>query len=228
MSFTLREKMAFAQQMREAMTPAELALWTRINKRQIGFRFVRQGLLWGFIADFYCAKAKLAVEVDGSVHDRQQPADRKREAILEEYGIVTIRFTNQEVLDRPGMVIANLRRECEYRTRPLKASAVGAEESLGAPIASSKRGCGSPNGKSGDKASSKEIGHVPGGVNPVRNVSKQEYEEIVKRLSCLKFKKALSYEPPAAHRIWEMRRRLAEYSMEKGMPNVRPGNLGTK
>jgi very-short-patch-repair endonuclease len=65
-----------ARQLRRAMTPAEERLWAELrNNRLDGFHFRRQQVIDGYITDFYCHAAALAVETDGSVHDRQPGYD---------------------------------------------------------------------------------------------------------------------------------------------------------
>ena len=58
-----------AKELREKMTGAEIQLWSRLNKSQLGVRFKRQHPIDIFIADFYCHKYKLVVEVDGEYHN---------------------------------------------------------------------------------------------------------------------------------------------------------------
>lgn len=57
-----------SQKLRSDQTDAERKLWQRINRDQLlGFRFNRQKPLLNYIVDFYCAKAKLVIELDGSI-----------------------------------------------------------------------------------------------------------------------------------------------------------------
>jgi very-short-patch-repair endonuclease len=60
------------------------------------------------LADFYCPAAKLAVEVDGNVHEGQQEADRQRQEEIERLGIILLRFTNEEVLNGPQDVLTRI------------------------------------------------------------------------------------------------------------------------
>ncbi len=93
-----REKFARARQMRARPTPAEEMLWNAIRGRQLaGLKFRQQHPIFGFIADFYCCSARLAVEVDGEIHEGQRGYDERRDEQLADHGITTIRFTNAEV-----------------------------------------------------------------------------------------------------------------------------------
>lgn len=57
-----------AREFRHAMTPAEEVLWKRLRNRQLGFKVRRQHPIGRFITDFYCAEARLAIEIDGDTH----------------------------------------------------------------------------------------------------------------------------------------------------------------
>ena len=93
-----RKMIPKAKELRKAMTPQETKLWSGFLK---GYpvRFQRQKTISSFIADFYCFKAGLIVEVDGAQHHTAQGKayDLERSAILARYGLKVIRFTNQEV-----------------------------------------------------------------------------------------------------------------------------------
>ncbi|POY43980.1 hypothetical protein C3007_07755 [Avibacterium gallinarum] len=71
-----------SQKLRSDQTDAERKLWQRINRDQLlGFRFNRQKPLLNYIVDFYCAKAKLVIELDGGHHyePEYQEKDRLRD-----------------------------------------------------------------------------------------------------------------------------------------------------
>jgi very-short-patch-repair endonuclease len=91
-----------ARKMRLHQTEAEAKLWEVLqNKKMIGFRFKRQHPINIFIADFYCHKLKLVIEVDGEIHhqkDRKE-YDLNRTAEMERLGIDVMRFTNNQVLE---------------------------------------------------------------------------------------------------------------------------------
>jgi very-short-patch-repair endonuclease len=82
--------------MRLSPTPAEKILWGHLRKGQTGCKFRRQQMLFGFIADFWCAELGLIVEADGPVHDKER--DAHRDAELSAYGVTTLRFTNSEIV----------------------------------------------------------------------------------------------------------------------------------
>jgi very-short-patch-repair endonuclease len=92
----------FAQALRKNPTDSEKMLWNILRKyRSKGYIFRRQHPIDIFIADFYCHKLKLAIEVDGEIHNNEfeKEYDDGRTGELEKYGIKVIRFTNEQVLD---------------------------------------------------------------------------------------------------------------------------------
>lgn len=100
-----------ARQMREWPTPAEDLLWKALRGEQIrGFQFRRQHPVGRFIFDFCCTKAKLIVEVDGSVHndEDQKGRDAARDEYLARGGYTTLRFTNSEVFNDLASVVARI------------------------------------------------------------------------------------------------------------------------
>lgn len=88
-----------AKELRKNMTKEERHLWYDFL-RHYPIRFQRQKVLGKYIADFYCAKAKLVVELDGSQHyeDNAIIKDNERTAFLSGYDITVIRIPNNEVI----------------------------------------------------------------------------------------------------------------------------------
>jgi very-short-patch-repair endonuclease len=99
------------------MTPPELRLWGCLrDKRLAGMKFRRQHPIGPYILDFYCASAKLAVEVDGRGHERLDRIshDRRRTQWLRERNIRVIRLAAESVrteLDGVLDFIARIARE---------------------------------------------------------------------------------------------------------------------
>ena len=89
-----------ARELRKNMTPAERHLWYDYL-RKYPIRFLRQKVIDYYIADFYCHKAKLVIEVDGAGHFEENAVeyDKRRTEHLNMKGIKVIRFTNFEVMN---------------------------------------------------------------------------------------------------------------------------------
>ena len=96
-----------SQNLRKAMTKEEAHLWYQFLCRY-PLRFRRQYVIGNYITDFYCHKAKLVVELDGSQHysPEEMEYDRKRTAYLESQGLKVMRFSNLDVMRQ-------FRRVCE-------------------------------------------------------------------------------------------------------------------
>ncbi|MGZ8559501.1 MAG: endonuclease domain-containing protein, partial [Chitinophagaceae bacterium] len=78
------------------MTDAEQILWFYLKQGINGFKSRRQHPIGIYIADFYCHKAKLIIEVDGLLHNDADiiKSDRIRQKDLEDWGYHVIRFSN--------------------------------------------------------------------------------------------------------------------------------------
>ena len=101
------------RKLRQESTDAERMLWRLLRGRQMaGYKFRRQHEFGGFILDFYCASARLAVEVDGGQHfaDDGIARDEQRTRFLEANGVRVLRFTNLEVLREIDGVLAVISR----------------------------------------------------------------------------------------------------------------------
>ena len=88
----------FARKLRKEMTPWERKLWYCFLKTY-PVRFQRQKVIGSYIADFYCAKVSLIVELDGGGHYNREAEekDRIRTQKLESSGLKVIRFCNLDI-----------------------------------------------------------------------------------------------------------------------------------
>ena len=96
-----------ARHMRKNMTKTESLLWQRLRARRLGgFKFLRQHVVHGFIADFYCHELRLLVEVDGEVHEQMSACmrDNERDFQLAAHGYYTLRIRDSDVLINIDMV----------------------------------------------------------------------------------------------------------------------------
>jgi very-short-patch-repair endonuclease len=99
-----------ARNLRRAMTPPELRLWTVLRGKALaGFHFRRQHPMGPHILDFYCPAVRLALEVDGEGrgHPEQVEHDGLRERWLIEQGVTTLRIAAIDVRDNlDGVIMA--------------------------------------------------------------------------------------------------------------------------
>jgi very-short-patch-repair endonuclease len=90
----------------------------------LGFKIRRQHPIWRFIADFYCAEAKLVIEIDGDSHAEpdQEEYDRARTQWLEERGYNVIPITNEEVHRHLENALNEIHLVCNERAAKLRAA----------------------------------------------------------------------------------------------------------
>ena len=105
-----------AKNLRKNMTKEERHLWYDFL-RSYPVKFLRQKILGKYIVDFYCAEAKLIVELDGSQHyeEKEKERDAERTTYLEQYGVRVLRIPNNEVNQ-------NFSGVCEYIELAVKQS----------------------------------------------------------------------------------------------------------
>ncbi|MBQ3007765.1 MAG: endonuclease domain-containing protein [Clostridia bacterium] len=119
-----KSNIPLAKNLRKNMTPWERKLWYEfLNSYPV--RFQRQKSIGNYIVDFYCAKARLVIELDGSQHfdPKGIKKDAIRTAFLEEYGIMVLRIQNDEIFDNFDMI-------CDYIDSLVKRRMAGDKGSL--------------------------------------------------------------------------------------------------
>ncbi|WP_026040176.1 MULTISPECIES: endonuclease domain-containing protein [unclassified Acinetobacter] len=100
-----------SRNLRSNMTDAEQLLWQRIRRKQIlGSQFYRQKPLLNFIVDFYSPAVNLVIECDGGQHYTKLglEADQNRDHALSELGLITLRFTNHQILTEMDAVVEQI------------------------------------------------------------------------------------------------------------------------
>jgi DNA polymerase len=111
------------------MTVPEQKLWARLRKQPDGLKFRRQEPIGHYVTDFFCASARLVIEVDGRTHDEfSADRDKIRQTWLEQQGLRVIRFTNDEVLKHPDAVTDEVLRIAREEPLPLPPPARGGGE----------------------------------------------------------------------------------------------------
>jgi very-short-patch-repair endonuclease len=97
------------RELRNKLTPYEAKLWKLIRNNQMGVRFKRQYSIRNYVVDFYCHKAKLAIEIDGMIHVKTKIYDKYRTDYLKALGIHEIRFTNVQIENNVDEVINKIK-----------------------------------------------------------------------------------------------------------------------
>ena len=87
-----------ARKLRREMTPQERKLWN-VFLKSYPVKIYRQRIIESYVVDFYCAKAKLVIELDGPIHEREQSMhhDINRDERLQAYGLEVFRISNHDI-----------------------------------------------------------------------------------------------------------------------------------
>ena len=106
-----------AVQLRKSQTPSEDLLWGFLRTKPLGYKFLRQHPFKNYILDFYCHSLELAIEVDGSIHNMEdiKANDALRQNALEQYGLIVLRFRNEEINNELEKVIRTISNVIEQR-----------------------------------------------------------------------------------------------------------------
>ena len=114
-------KLTSARALRREMTPHERKLWY-LFLQKYPVKIYKQRIIDKYIVDFYCASAKLVIELDGSEHYEPQALayDRERTAVLEQYGLKVVRYTNMEIDREFSAVCEQIDSLIKERQHPLR------------------------------------------------------------------------------------------------------------
>ena len=106
-----------ARRLRREMSLPEVLLWQRLHKKPGGYTFRRQHPAGPYMLDFYCAPARLAIEVDGEAHARGDRPDRDlvRDAWLATRGVTVLRVRAADVLRHLESVLQHIIGEVRAR-----------------------------------------------------------------------------------------------------------------
>ena len=111
-----------ARLLRNNMTEAEKIVWDKLkNRNDFKARFRKQHPIGSFVVDFYCHKYKLAIEIDGEIHLKNEVVeyDDVRSHDIEKFGIKILRFTNNEVFTNLNKIIEEIQKTIAVLEPPL-------------------------------------------------------------------------------------------------------------
>lgn len=108
-----------AEELRNNMTPSEEVLWNFLRSKEWNYKFRRQHPLFMYVADFYCHRLKLVIEIDGSIHQLEEVKrnDTIRQYHLESLGIKVMRFTNDDVMHNLQSVINQIKQVIQHESK---------------------------------------------------------------------------------------------------------------
>lgn len=132
--------LANARKQRRTMTLPEGMLWQRLKQRSLGVKFRNHHPIGDMVVDFYCARVRLVIEIDGIAHDMgdNPQADQRRDAWLRSEGYEIVRIPATEVLANADAVADALAQLCAAPPPSVAlrapATSPGGGDSLGVPF----------------------------------------------------------------------------------------------
>ncbi|HMN47871.1 MAG TPA: endonuclease domain-containing protein [Ignavibacteriaceae bacterium] len=111
------------RKLRKDQTFCEKIMWTYLRDRKtLGYKFRRQYSVDHYVIDFYCPELKLAIELDGSIHDEpdQIEHDKHRQDYLEKFGITFLRITNDELMSNSNIAFKKIEKEINIVEESIK------------------------------------------------------------------------------------------------------------
>ena len=110
-----------AREMRNNSTKSEIKFWCElIRKKETGYQFYRQKVIDNYIVDYYCAKLKLVVEIDGESHEGKGEYDKNRDDILNSYGLKVLHYNDSTVLNNFQLVEKDFKEQLKLRESELQ------------------------------------------------------------------------------------------------------------
>ena len=106
------------KELRKNQTPQEIILWSKLRDNQTEYKWKRQVSIGPYIADFYCWKKLLVIELDGSQHLDNKEYDKDREKYFLNLGIKTLRFWNNEINTNIDGVLKIITEKLESQPHP--------------------------------------------------------------------------------------------------------------
>ena len=154
------EKLDFARTLRRTMTAAETRLWSSLRARKLGgMKFRRQQIIDGYIADFYCARAGLVIELDGPIHESRVEYDELRDRVMTARGLIVMRIPNARIECELEKVLGEI---AMFAGHPLRAG----QTSPPGPLSASERGsrtCGTRTSSAEAESPPLRVGEGAGG-----------------------------------------------------------------
>ena len=110
-----------AREMRNDSTKGEIKFWCELlRKGQTGYQFNRQKIIGHYIVDFYCAKLKLVVEIDGISHIKKKEYDKNRDDILQSLGLLVLHFDDLTVQNNFHIIEKDFVEKIKQREKDLE------------------------------------------------------------------------------------------------------------
>ena len=93
-----KQKIFIARNFRKNLTESERIFWRELrNNKFLNLKFRRQFVISGYILDFYCPKLKVAIEIDGKIHEKQKEKDFLRQQVIERNQVIFFRIVSEKI-----------------------------------------------------------------------------------------------------------------------------------
>jgi very-short-patch-repair endonuclease len=104
----------FRKKLRNNPTPQEVVLWSRLRRKQLGYKFRRQHSFDRYVVDFYCRELQLVIELDGWQHKDEFSGNKEieRTKYLENKELYILRFWNNEINNNIDNVVQRIVDTC--------------------------------------------------------------------------------------------------------------------
>lgn len=90
------------------MTPWEILLWAQLKRKPLGYKFRHQHSIGRYIVDFYCAKKKFVIKLDGGQHFAQKEYNKEKTIYLNTFKIQVLRIWNDEIIKNMDGVMVRI------------------------------------------------------------------------------------------------------------------------
>jgi len=109
-----------AREMRNNSTKGEIKFWCELlSNKKSSYQFYRQKIIHHYIVDFFCAKLKLVVEIDGTSHDGKENYDKERENLLKSLELKVLHYNDLRVLNNFHLVEKDFKEQLTIREKEL-------------------------------------------------------------------------------------------------------------
>ena len=111
---------SYAKEMRNKSIIGEIKFWCELlRKKKSGYKFYRQKVIDKYIVDFFCAKLRLVIEIDGTSHEDRKEYDKSRDTMMETLGLKVVRYDDLQVIYNFHLVEKDFEKQVEDRARQM-------------------------------------------------------------------------------------------------------------
>lgn len=125
------EKKSFAKKLRSNPTAASDQLWQRLRRKSLGAKFRRRAVLYGWIPDFWCPSARIAIEIDYPSDQLRSVEHKRRDGVLMRHSITVKRIAADRVYLELDQVVREIEQALTHHTAPQRSHSVASRTTDG-------------------------------------------------------------------------------------------------